>query len=153
MIDLLSLIEPWMFFTCALALLAIGVTTGEITILPWIALAVFSVGIADFLGLSTIGQIVVFCLVLFVSIYLSHKFISIKGRQNSIAESSSDLVNKTIIITKIQRDKSNFGIGLSASGKSWNVQHEEGVELEIGKKYYCTSTNGITLIIKGMKDS
>ena len=152
MINLLSLIEPWMFFTCALALLAIGVITGEITILPWIALAVFSVGIADFFGLSTIGQILVFCFVLFVSIYLSHKFISIKGRQNSIAESSSDLVNKTIIITKIQRDKSNFGIGLSASGKSWNVKHEEGVGLEIGKKYSCTSTNGITLIVKEVTD-
>mgnify|MGYP001495656403 CR=1 FL=1 len=148
MIELLLLIEPWMFFVCGLIILAIGVILGEITVLPWISLAVFSVGIADFFALSAINQIIVFSVVLFLSIYMSHKFISVKGENGSIAESVDDLVNQTIIVSKLEGSDSKIGQGLSNSGKSWNVEHVEGESLALGKKYICTAINGITLLIK-----
>jgi len=97
----LSSIEPWMWFAAAVVLLPIAASIGEVTILPWISLALVFVGIADIFVFSVEIQLVTFCLVFFSSIVLSHRFLSSDTNQPLIAEGVGDMVGRELKITSI----------------------------------------------------
>ena len=146
----LSSIEPWMWFAAAVVLLPIAASIGEVTILPWISLALVFVGIADIFVFSVEIQLVTFCLVFFSSIVLSHRFLSSDTNQPLIAEGVGDMVGRELKITSIDPTNLFSGTAVSETGKVWNVQHLNQQSLENHKAYRCSGSSGITLFIEGI---
>jgi membrane protein implicated in regulation of membrane protease activity len=151
MFEIINLIEPWMFLVAAILLVAAGVIIGEVTILPWLSFAIFFVGIADFLDLSVQSQLIVFCVVFFASVYLSHRYISLEGRQPLIAEVITDMVGQKVTVTRLEANKPDVGSALSQNGKAWNVRHAQNEMLRIDRRYTCTAVSGITLMVSELE--
>lgn len=145
--ETIGLLEPWTFFIAAIFLIAVAVMIGEITIIPWISLAIIFVGIADYFQMSVENQLIVFCLVLIVSIYLSHRFISVEGVQPLIAEEITDMIGKKVTVVKVEPLVLDSGSARSENGKVWNVRHAKNQNLLINHEYLCSGVSGITLII------
>jgi membrane protein implicated in regulation of membrane protease activity len=146
----LSSIEPWMWFAAAVVLLPIAASIGEVTILPWISLALVFVGITDIFVFSVEIQLVTFCLVFFSSIVLSHRFLSSDTNQPLIAEGVGDMVGRELKITSIDPTNLFSGTAVSETGKVWNVQHLNQQSLENHKTYRCSGSSGINLFIEGI---
>tara|TARA_B100000795_G_C22538841_1_gene338029 strand:+ start:144 stop:614 length:471 start_codon:yes stop_codon:yes gene_type:complete len=147
MFEIINLIEPWMFLVAAILLVAAGVIIGEVTILPWLSFAIFFVGIADFLDLSVQSQLIVFCVVFFASVYLSHRYISLAGKQALIAEGIADMVGEKVTVTRVEKNKPGVGSALSENGKIWNVRHTKNKNLQLDHSYICEAVSGITLTV------
>ena len=147
MFEIINLIEPWMFLVAAILLVAAGVIIGEVTILPWLSFAIFFVGIADFLDLSVQSQLIVFCVVFFASVYLSHRYISLAGKQPLIAEGIADMVGENVTVTRVEENKPGVGSALSENGKIWNVRHTKNKNLQLDHSYICEAVSGITLTV------
>ena len=147
MFEIINLIEPWMFLVAAILLVAAGVIIGEVTILPWLSFAIFFVGIADFLDLSVQSQLIVFCVVFFASVYLSHRYISLAGKQPLIAEGIADMVGENVTVTRVEENKPGVGSALSENGKIWNVRHTKNKNLQLDHSYICGAVSGITLTV------
>ena len=147
MFEIINLIEPWMFLVAAILLVAAGVIIGEVTILPWLSFAIFFVGIADFLDLSVQSQLIVFCVVFFASVYLSHRYISLAGKQPLIAEGITDMVGENVTVTRVEENKPGVGSALSENGKIWNVRHTKNKNLQLDHSYICEAVSGITLTV------
>jgi membrane protein implicated in regulation of membrane protease activity len=145
--EIIGLVEPWTFFIAAIFLIAVAAMIGEITIIPWISLAIVFVGIADYFQMSVENQLIVFCLALSVSTYLSHRFISIAGAQPLIAEEISDMVGKKVTVVKVEPHGLESGSARSENGKIWNVRHSKNQKLLMNHEYLCSGVSGITLII------
>ena len=147
MFEVINLFEPWMFFVAAVLLVAAGVMLGEVTIIPWLSVAILFVGIADFLHLSVQSQLIVFCVVFFASVYLSHRYISLAGKQPLIAEGVADMVGEKVIVTRVEKNKPGVGSALSENGKIWNVRHAKNKNLQLDRNYICGAVSGITLTV------
>ncbi|MCS5551500.1 MAG: hypothetical protein NZ811_08300 [Gammaproteobacteria bacterium] len=147
MFEVINLLEPWMFFVSAILLVAAGVMLGEVTIIPWLSVAIFVTGIADFLHLSVQSQLIVFCVVFFASVYLSHRYISLAGKQPLIAEGIADMVGQKVTVSQVDTNKSGVGSALSENGKVWNVRHAKNKTLQLDRSYMCAAVSGITLIV------
>lgn len=144
---LLNSVEPWMWLSAAILLLPIAASLGEVNILPWLSLSLIFVGIADALSLNIEFQLITFCSIFLCSIILSHKFLSSDISQPLIAESIQDMVGKEITVKDVSAIDSLFGIAVSETGKSWEVQSSENTSLEKNKIYRCSGYTGITLKI------
>ena len=147
MFEIINLVEPWMFFVTAIVLVATGVMLGEISIIPWLSAAIFFAGIADFFQLTVQSQLIIFCGTFFTSVYLSHRYISLAGRQPLIAEVIEDMVGEKVTVTRLESSKPDVGSALSQNGKAWNVRHAQNEMLRIDQRYMCTAVSGITLMV------
>lgn len=143
----ISLIEPWMFFVFALSLLAISAMISELTIIPWVCLAITCVGIVDYYNFSVINQIIVFSVTLFLSVYLTRRISSKVPTKTLISESTNDLISRSLKVCEVNLDNSSCGKALSSSGKKWNVEHKKNKALKLHKEYRCLEVSGITIII------
>lgn len=143
----ISLIEPWMFIVFALSLLAISAMINELTIIPWVCLAITCVGIVDYYNFSIINQIIVFSVTLSVSVYLTRRISSKVPSKTLISESINDLISRSVKVCEVNQDNSCYGKALSSSGKKWNVEYKKNKPLTLHKKYRCLQVTGITIII------
>ena len=144
----LSGIDPWIWFSIAIVTLPIAAMIGEISILPWLSLSLFFVGIVDFLGFSIEIQLITFSIFFFSSIVFSHRFLSSDSNQPLIAESIGDMVGKSLLVTEIDASNPAIGKAESETGKTWNVQSSNHNNLEKNTSYYCSGYSGITLHLK-----
>ncbi len=148
--EIIGLLEPWSFFLTAMILIAVAAVMGEVSIIPWISLAIVVMGISDFFQLSIENQLIVFCTSFFVSIYLSHRYLSLGAKQPLIAEEIADMVGENITVFQVGINNSNTGSARSKNGKVWNVQSVANENLIINHEYICSDITGVTLIVKGV---
>jgi len=145
----ISSINPWAFFVLALTLLAISAIVDELTIIPWLCLAITCVGVADYFSFSVINQLAVFSVTLLASIYISRRYSSKTSTESFISESINDLVLQSVNVCEVNVENSANGRAISSSGKKWKVEHKKNKPLVINEKYICVEVIGITLKIEG----
>jgi hypothetical protein len=80
-------------------------------------------------------------------VYLSHRYISLAGKQPLIAEGIADMVGEKVIVTRVEKNKPGVGSALSENGKIWNVRHAKNKNLQLDRNYICGAVSGITLTV------
>ena len=125
-----SNIDPGVWFSVAVVILPIAAIIGEISILPWLSLSLFFVGIADALSLSIEIQLITFSGLFFSSVIFSHRFLSSDTNQPLIAESIGDMVGKSVMVKDVDTANPMTGKAESETGKIWNVQSNNQMNLE-----------------------
>jgi len=148
--DWIGWIEPWMFWSLGVILFALAAISAEVSVLPWIALSTFAVGIADYLGFSINLQLFVFSLSLLCFIFVSRRVLKsdLKGLDAGITEAVSDMAGKTVIIRSLD-ESSGRGIATGKTGREWNVLIEKGSSVSVGQSCRVKRIEGINLVVEG----
>jgi|TARA_B110000503_G_C7106847_1_gene396292 membrane protein implicated in regulation of membrane protease activity len=139
----------WIVWTVALATLGLSALVGE-TFLPWLAVAIASAGLADFLGAGIDAQFFWFSLTLIISVLASRTIFRQQRNTKhlSITETTADMIGGTVTVLHVDKKKPYLGEAQAISGRLWRVEHETGEVLVINQPYVCKSAQGISLKIK-----
>ena len=129
--------------------LALSALVGEFSLLPWIALACFGAGLANYLGASADAQLFWFSVVLVVSVISSRKlFRQGTEKAKSITESVDEMVGQELTVSRVDRKSPQFGEGQSITGKTWRIEQVDGKGLAETNKVSCVGIRGISLIVE-----
>ena len=148
MLEIIGLITPSQFMILVLAILLLAAFIGDSDITPWIASSIVIVAGIDFLGFSPIIQLIGFSVSFIFFIFIAKKIIYKNQNQNLITEEINLMLDRKIIVKKIDNNDLSSGTGLSESGKSWNVRSYDGNAISMNCEYQCSQIEGLTLIIK-----
>jgi membrane protein implicated in regulation of membrane protease activity len=150
MLEIIDLITPAQFMISVLAILLITFFIGGNEIALWITSSIVIVAGIDFLGFSPLIQLIGFSVSLIFFIFFAKKIIykNKNKTQSLITEEIGLMLDRKIIVKKINDNDPSSGTGLSESGKSWNVRSYDGNAISMNCEYQCSQIEGLTLIIK-----
>jgi membrane protein implicated in regulation of membrane protease activity len=148
MFELIGSITPSQFLIIVLLILSLAVIIGDSEITPWVAASIIIVSGVDFIGGSPLIQLISFSVSFFFFIFYARKILYKNQNENNITENIDSMLNQKIVVKKINQDDSSSGVGLSSSGKMWNIRCELGCSISLNSEYECFKIEGLTLVVK-----
>ncbi len=148
MFELIGSITPSQFLIIVLLILSLAVIIGDSEITPWVAASIIIVSGIDFIGGSPLIQLISFSVSFFFFIFYARKILYKNQNENNITENIDSMLNQKIVVKKINQDDSSSGVGLSSSGKMWNIRCESGCSVSLNSEYECFKIEGLTLVVK-----
>lgn len=148
MLELINIITPSQFMILVLVILVIATIIGDSDITPWVAASIVMVAAMDYLGFSPLVQLIVFSASFIFFIFFAKNILYKNQDENLITEDINSMLNRKIIVKKINKNEPSSGSGMSENGKSWNIRSLSGESIFINSEYQCCQIEGLTLIIK-----